>query len=127
MTSSYRAVILDIDGTLVHSNDAHARAWVDALAEHNLHVPFEAVRPLIGMGGDKLLPRVSGLEADSPRGERIAARRSEIFRARYLPGLRAFQGTHDLLERLRADGYLLAVASSAKREELDPLLALAGA
>ena len=31
---SYRAVILDVDGTLVDSNDAHARAWVDGLAEH---------------------------------------------------------------------------------------------
>ena len=46
-----RGVILDVDGTLVDSNDAHARAWVEALKEGGFDVPFERVRPLIGMGG----------------------------------------------------------------------------
>ena len=35
-----RGVILDVDGTLVNSNDAHARAWIEALAEHSYDVPF---------------------------------------------------------------------------------------
>jgi beta-phosphoglucomutase-like phosphatase (HAD superfamily) len=70
-----KAVILDVDGTLVDSNDAHARAWVDALAERGYHVPFPEVRRLIGMGGDKLLPRVSGVAEDSPDGKAISARR----------------------------------------------------
>ena len=34
------AVILDVDGTLVDSNDAHARAWVDAFAEHGITVAY---------------------------------------------------------------------------------------
>ena len=51
----YKAVIFDVDGTLVDSNDAHARAWVDAFAESGRTLPFERVRPLIGMGSDKLL------------------------------------------------------------------------
>lgn len=40
-----RGVILDVDGTLVLSNDAHARAWVEALAELGYAIPFERVRP----------------------------------------------------------------------------------
>ncbi|HET8674408.1 MAG TPA: HAD family hydrolase, partial [Blastocatellia bacterium] len=63
-----RGVILDVDGTLVDSNDAHARAWRDALAEHSIDVEYEKARPLIGMGGDKLLPELTGLEEDSPLG-----------------------------------------------------------
>src|SRR5436190_865668 len=51
----YRAVILDVDGTLVDSNDAHAHAWVDAFAESGRMVPFAHIRSLIGMGGDKLV------------------------------------------------------------------------
>ena len=51
-----RAVLLDVDGTLVDSNDAHAWAWVDVFAEFRQDVPFERVRPLIGKGGDKLMP-----------------------------------------------------------------------
>jgi len=122
-----RGVILDIDGTLVDSNDAHARAWVEALAEEGIEVPFEKVRPLIGMGGDKLLPRVSGLEEDSPRGKRIGERRGEIFKARYLPGLKAFPATRELLVKMRELGLKLVVATSAKEDELKPLLKIAGA
>ncbi len=56
-----RAVILDVDGTLVDSNGVHARAWVDAFAEHGVAVPYERVLRSIGMGGDTLMPAVSGL------------------------------------------------------------------
>ncbi|MFP5263092.1 MAG: HAD family hydrolase [Blastocatellia bacterium] len=122
-----RGVILDVDGTLVDSNDAHAQAWVDALAEHDIQVGFEKVRPLVGMGGDKLLPEVSGIEEDTPEGERISKRRGEIFKQRYLPTLKAFPSTRELLQRMRDEGLKLVVASSAKEDELNLLLKIAGA
>lgn len=117
-----RGLILDIDGTLVDSNDAHARAWVDALAEGGFGVPFEKVRPLIGMGGDKILPRVAGLAKDDPRGERISARRSAIFAERYLEDLKPFPRVRDLLLRAKQEGWRLAIATSAKEKEIQPLL-----
>ena len=122
-----RAILFDIDGTLVDSNDAHAHAWVEAFADAHVPVPFEKVRRCIGMGGDKLLPEVVGVSADSDEGERIGERRAEIFQAEYLPTLHAFAGTTKLLERMRGRGIKLAVASSAKQEELKPLLEIAGA
>lgn len=125
--TAVRGVILDVDGTLVDSNDAHAHAWVEALAENGIHVPVERVRRLIGMGGDKLLPLVSGLSEDCPQGQRISKRRQEIFTQKYLPTLRAFPGTKDLLVRMHAAGLRLVVASSAKADELKPLLKLCGA
>src|SRR5437867_3915639 len=97
-TMSVRGVILDIDGTLVDSNDAHAHAWVEALAEHRLSVSFDQVRRLIGMGGEKLLPKVSGISADSPTGQAILQRRMHIFRTRYLPSLQPFPGARELLQ-----------------------------
>ncbi|HEX8091500.1 MAG TPA: HAD hydrolase-like protein, partial [Blastocatellia bacterium] len=102
-----QGVILDVDGTLVDSNDAHARAWVDALAEHDIKVEFEKVRPLVGMGGDKLLPEISGIEDDTPEGERISKRRGEIFKQRYLPTLKAFPSTRELLQRMHDEGLKL--------------------
>ena len=57
-----RAVLLDIDGTLIDSNDAHARAWVDAGAELGYRIQYEDVRPLIGMGGDKVMPQLRKLD-----------------------------------------------------------------
>lgn len=62
---SVQGVILDVDGTFVLSNDAHARAWVEAFAEFGYTVPFERERPLIGMGADKLIPKVVVL-GDTP-------------------------------------------------------------
>jgi phosphoglycolate phosphatase-like HAD superfamily hydrolase len=121
-----RAVLLDVDGTLVDSNDAHARAWVDAFGEFGRSVPFEQVRPLIGKGGDKLMPEVSGVASDSPLGKRIDQRRSEIFLERYLPKLEPFPRATELLERLRSDGLSLVVATSAKKDEMDPLLEICG-
>ena len=120
-------VILDVDGTLVDSNDAHARAWVEALAEHGRTVPFDRVRPLIGMGSDKLLPEVAGVDRESDEGKAIAERRKAIFHERHLPRVRACPGVRELLERMRREGLELVVASSAEREELEPLLERAGA
>jgi phosphoglycolate phosphatase-like HAD superfamily hydrolase len=122
-----RGVILDVDGTLVDSNDAHARAWVEALREGGFDVPFARVRPLIGMGGDKLLPEVTGLPEEDPRAEQIGQRRGEIFKARHLPSIRAFPRTRELLVRMREAGLKLAVASSAQPDELQALLRIAGA
>lgn len=121
------AVILDVDGTLVDSNDAHARAWVEALAEHGIAAPYETVRRAIGMGGDKLLPAVAGITEESKLGEAVAKRRGEIFRGNYLPHIRPFPRVRELLERFRADGLTLAVGSSAQEDELKALLKIAGA
>src|SRR5512144_1580509 len=104
--------IFDVDGTLVDSNDAHADAWVDAFSEHGVTVDRALVRRCIGMGGDKLMPRVSGVEEDSLNGRRISSRRAEIFRERYLPTVRGFPRVADLLARLQNDGVTLTVASS---------------
>lgn len=122
-----RAVILDVDGTLIHSNDAHAQAFLDAAKELGLEVPpFEEVRRRIGMGGDKLIPEVWGFEKESPEGERLDGRKGEIFRGRYLPELEPTRGARSLLHRLRDDGVKLVVATSASKEDLQGLLERVG-
>ena len=117
-----KGVIFDIDGTLVDSNDAHAQSWVDTFAEAGYDVPFDVVRPLIGMGGDKLLPKTIGKSRDSEEGKKLVKRRSEIFRERYLPHLRPLKGARELVLRVRSDGLKAVVATSAKEEELKGLL-----
>jgi HAD superfamily hydrolase (TIGR01509 family) len=125
-TQRIAAAIFDVDGTLVNSNDAHARAWVAAIEAHARSVEFAEVRRLIGMGGDKLLPRVCGIEAKSPLGKQIDADRAEIFKTQHLPRLRAFAQTRELFLRLRQSRVRIGIASSAKPAELSPLLELAG-
>jgi phosphoglycolate phosphatase-like HAD superfamily hydrolase len=124
--SALRTVLLDIDGTLIDSNDAHARAWVDSLRAHGYVVPFEQVRPLIGMGGDKVLPVLTGLDPESGEADRIAATRSELFLERELPTLQPTRGARALLEHMLAVGLELTVATSAKEDEVRALLEQAG-
>lgn len=119
-------VLLDIDGTLVDSNDLHAHAWVDALAEAGIRVSFDAVRQAIGMGGDNLLPQVAHVEKDSPQGETASKRRGEIFKAKYLGQVKAFPQTQALLQRMKDQGLILVAATSSEQEEAEALLNIAG-
>jgi HAD superfamily hydrolase (TIGR01509 family) len=124
--SRVRAVILDVDGTLIASNDAHARAFVDAAAEMGIEADFQQIRRLIGMGGDKLIPRVFGFDKETPEGKQLDEHKGQIFRDRYLPTLEPTPGARALLERLRDDGLRRVVATSAQKRDLQGLLQRAG-
>jgi HAD superfamily hydrolase (TIGR01509 family) len=120
--SGISAVLLDVDGTLVDSNDAHAKAWVDAFAQSHVEVPFAQIRRLIGMGGDKLMPSVSDFTEDTPEGKRISQRRGELFLSKYLTEVQPFRDADRLVEALADRGFTVVAASSAKKDELRPLL-----
>ncbi len=122
---SPRGVLLDLDGTLIDSNDAHAHTWVTALAASGFDIPFARVRRLIGMGGDKLLPEVAQLTKDSPQGQRISADWERIFTRDYQPHLRPFPQVRALVQRLREAGLQVAIASSSQAAQLDALLKVA--
>ena len=126
-TAPVEAVLLDIDGTLLDSNDAHAQSWSDTFKEAGIDIGSETVRPLIGMGADKLLPKLTGLHPESERGKPLVERRKEIFAKVYLPTVRAFPQARELLQRMRDDGLRLVVATSASDDELEGLLGALGA
>lgn len=121
-----RGVIFDIDGTLVASNEAHARSWVQTLSEAGYDVPFDVIWPMIGMGGDKVLPSATGIEVDSTKGKALTRRRWEIFKDNYLQNLEPTPGARSLVARMKADGLKTIVATSAGGSELEDLLKAAG-
>lgn len=118
-----QAVILDVDGTLVLSNDAHAQAWVEAFATYGYEVPFDKIRPLIGMGGDQVIPKmVSGLTDREGDGKAISERRKELMITRFAPTVSAANGTRELILKMQQEGLRLIIATSATSEELSLLL-----
>ena len=119
-------VIFDIDGTLVDSNRAHAESWAETLTSFGYDVSADQVQPLIGMGGDKLLPELIGVDIESEEGRKYSEHRTALFFRKYFPRLRAFPKARALAERFAADGLRMVTASSASEEELEKLLKVAG-
>ncbi|MBD2432035.1 MULTISPECIES: HAD family hydrolase [Fischerella] len=121
-----QAVLLDIDGTLVLSNDAHAQTWVDTFREFGYDVSFEQVRSLIGMGGDQIIPRiVPGLTDEEGDGKAIAQQRRKLFLNEYAPKLVPANGARQLVQHMLQSGLRLIVASSASSQEMEVLLKVA--
>lgn len=120
-------ILLDIDGTLVRSNDEHARAWSEALQRHGYRITWTQIRRWIGMGGDRILPRVDQRLNDREEpGVSIARERQQLFLEKYVSRLAPQPGARELLECFKTRGLLRVAATSAKREELGAILKAAG-
>lgn len=120
-----KAVIFDLDGTLLDSVDLHAIAWHEAMVRYGHDVSFEQARSQIGKGGDKLIPTFLSAAEQRDHGKELEAWRSQHFKAKYLPLIRPFSAVPDLLQRARDAGLKVAIASSAKRDELEKYLDIA--
>jgi len=114
-----KAVIFDVDGTLVDSNDLHVEAWREAFRCYGKELAFEDLHGQMGKGGDQLMPVFCTEEELERFGAELESRRVELFKSDYLPRVRPFTRVRELFERLKADGLQLALASSAKEEELE--------
>jgi HAD superfamily hydrolase (TIGR01549 family) len=112
------AVIFDIDGTLLDSVDLHAEAWQEAFRAFGHEVAFQKIRSQIGKGGDQLLPVFLPPEELKEKGKALEEFRSSLFKEKYLHRVKPFPGVRELFEKLKANGQRVAIASSAKGDEL---------
>jgi len=118
-----RAILFDIDGTLVDSNDAHVDAWQRAFAEHGHVFSRSEIHAQVGKGGDNLVP---SLLPDVPEGiqQQIAQAEGEIYKREYLSRVEPFAQAQEALKQLVDRGHTLVLASSASRAEVDHYVAL---
>jgi len=114
-----KAVLSDIDGTLVESNWLHAEAWRDAFAAIGIEVELEQVRRQIGKGGDELIPVFVPWWKRKQVEEPLKAYRKFIFEADYMDQVRPFPRVRELMQRMKQAGIKVALASSSKKDELD--------
>lgn len=112
------AVIFDIDGTLLDSVDLHAEAWQQAFHHFGHDIPFDDIRSQIGKGGDQLLPVFLSPEELKEKGKALEEYRGRLFKEKYLPRVKPFPGVRELFQKIKANGQQVALASSAKGDEL---------
>ncbi len=112
------AVIFDIDGTIVDSVDLHAKAWQRTFSKFGKNILLEAIRSQIGKGADQLLPVYFSSQEIEQFGEAMELYRGELFKKEYLPKVKGFPKVRELFERIKQDKIQIALASSAKKDEL---------
>ncbi|KAA2237783.1 HAD family hydrolase [Salinarimonas soli] len=121
-----KAVIFDVDGTLIDTVDLHAEAWVEALRHFGVEVPFEDMRLQIGKGGDQLLLGLLPPDRIERDAERIQHFRTDLFARDYMHKAEAFPGVRELFEHIRATGRRAVLASSGKADEVERYKEIAG-
>jgi HAD superfamily hydrolase (TIGR01509 family) len=122
-----RAMIFDVDGTLLDTNPAHVRAWAQAFARLGYDIPVERIEQEIGKGGDKLVPSVLGEEEEASVGEALRqAQKEEFLAIAEREHFRVFPGVPEIFEELGRRGLLTALATSSDEKHLQATLASAG-
>jgi HAD superfamily hydrolase (TIGR01509 family) len=121
-----KAVIFDVDGTLIDTVDLHANAWVEALKHFGFEIPFHDMRVQIGKGGDQLLHGLLPPDVVESRGDEIQKFRGELFKRDYMDKAKPFPGVRGLFEHIRASGQKAVLASSGKKDEVEHYKEIAG-
>src|SRR2546423_1025712 len=99
-----KAVIFDIDGTLVDSVDMHAQAWKEAFEHFGKKIPFDEVRHQIGKGGDQLMPVFFSKKELDAFGKEMEKYRGDLYKRDFIQRVRPFPHVRDLFQRIRDEG-----------------------
>jgi HAD superfamily hydrolase (TIGR01509 family) len=118
-----KAVLFDIDGTLVDSNDFHIAAWEEAFAGVGAQFDRQVIHDQIGKGADMLVPTLLP-DTDDEGQEKLGEAQGEAFKSKFLNEVKPFPMARDLLQRVRQAGQKVVLASSASKAELDHYLDL---
>ncbi len=116
-----KAVLCDIDGTLVQSNWLHAESWQVAFGAMGLHLELDTLRRQIGMGSDEVIQLFVPWWKRPIVEEPLKAFRKHIFQQVLRPKIEAFPGVRDLLLRIRAAGIQVALATSSEKDDLEEM------
>jgi len=113
----FRAVIFDLDGTLVDSNEFHIDSWDRAFRHFGKTFSYEELRKQIGKGSDNYLPQFLTPKEMNEFGKELDQYRSDLFKKEYLPCVKPFPSVRELFEQIRGDGKQILLASSGKKPE----------
>ncbi|HYH09881.1 MAG TPA: HAD family hydrolase [Thermoanaerobaculia bacterium] len=121
-----KAILFDIDGTLVDSNDKHTRCWIEAFAHFGKNVEWDVIRSQIGKGGDLLVPDTMNAREMREFGKQLQEHRGELWKREYMKSVQPFPGAVDALRAVHERGIKVALASSSNPNEVEYYVELLG-
>lgn len=117
-----RAVLWDVDGTLIDSSEYHWLSWQGALAAENFRITRGQFAATFGQRNEEIL---RGYFPHHSAGDiaRVGDAKEELYRDLIRTrGLELLPGVRRWLDKLRREGWLQALASSAPRANLDAII-----
>ena len=120
-----RAVLWDLDGTLLDSTGCHWSAWCDLMAEQGREVTYAQFIATFGQRNDYVLREMIGPELAPDEIRRLSDAKEERYRAcLQVRGIQLLPGAEQWLRELRAAGWRQALASSAPRLNIEVIMHL---
>ena len=111
--------IFDHDGVLVDTLDLHQRAWVEMGLRGNLPISAEFVKETFGMTNVAMFRQLLGDTIEDSELQRQSDVKESVYRDIARGNIALMDGVRDLLGRLAADGYRLAVGTSGIRANIE--------
>lgn len=122
-----RAVLWDVDGTLIDSSEYHWLSWRDALAAENFPLTREQFASIFGRRNDEILREYFGANFPAAEVARVGDAKETLYRALVRErGITLLPGVRRWLDKLRDEGWRQAMASSAPRANLEAIIEALG-
>jgi len=121
-----KAIIFDVDGTLIDSNYLHAEAWQHAFRKYGYELPLDRLHHQVGKGGDNYVPHFLTPDDNEKFGKELDRCKTELFQRDFASRIKAFPQVRELFQRIRDEGLRVAFATSSKGEELERYKELLG-